>query len=1104
VVTPPEGPALVALQLADNEVASTGLELNGFLSHARGFLPRRPPPLSFAASHRPWDEASRQLPELYRDVCVRRVLDDLPCLPADREALADSLLGRAATVLGVLAHAYVRSEPDPADLPDAIAEPWAQVAARLGRPWPFLAYDDLIVGNWRRTSGDDGSPLRVENLRLLAPSVDNQAERIFYLAQVEMLDRSAPAVAAVARAQAAAMARDTEAVAVQLVTIIDAVRAMADDAFAKVNPNPYSDTYVDQVIWANTVAPFAVPLAPDRPGPSGLSSPAFHLLDVFFARPSYRSSLGKEAMRIRALFAPAVRRYLAGVGAVSVPELILESGDRTLRGLLHELFDTYAGTDGALGVHRRKVFGYLEIAFKTGRTVTVGGFSDAFTDHAWRDVDTELETARQERTAALTAPYTATVLGRRFEGEGADGVACVTLDVPGLRHHPGDRLLVLPSNDEALVERTIAALGARGEERLPLTPAWRDAVASRTGHGAEPTLDLRTFLRWARIRPVLREVAKALLQVTGSSDLREMIEARDEDQWELCDVVDLLGQHGYDTTRLWRSQPWQAESLARIVPPDRGRQYSISSAPASAPAAAAPGTVDVTVQVLSYASAPTSGAPAREHHGVASTWMAARAPVGGPLQVEVRRSRRFAPPADPTVPLLLFAAGTGIAPFRAFLQLRATQPQRGPTWLFLGARSRDRVLYLEDLRRLVGAGVVEMVVALSGEDLELRSVARHLVERPASRRRLPAAVTTDPEIAATIRRLIGAGGHTYICGQPVLARGVRAALEEVMATDGGADCIRRLSACGRLVEEVFTPFEPAVGRRLVLHDFSEIGRHNDEEHGRWMVIDGAVYDVTEFRHVHPGGARIVDENCGSDATEEWRAVAHHEASDVAALLSTYRIGSVRRLDFSGRWGIAIAEQGMRYVPLASAFAQWVRFLHLIVKMENATANDFGHLALPATGADPEGELTPYHLILAANTHRRFVADYVDAAVGPQLIELWRVTAGLTSPTERAGRMAAVLAAVRADPLAGEPGRLSDAIRNPDRGTELAHQAMRLDRQFLIAVKQRVCVGVAAFERHQGDVLAYQGRELRETLLAIPTELATYYRATATCLASLPG
>src|SRR5439155_1531603 len=216
--------------------------------------------------------------------------------------------------------------------------------------------------------------------------------------------------------------------------------------------------------------------------------------------------------------------------------------------------------------------------------------------------------------------------------------------------------------------------------------------------------------------------------------------------------------------------------------------------------------------------------------------------------VDIVRPTRFRLPDDPARAIVMFAGGTGISPFRAFLQERAAR-RAGSNWLFFSTRTREELYYREELERRV-------------------------------------AERFDP-------------GH-----------------------DANA-FIRRLVAERRLMQDVFTTFAPASAPGAAgagLYDASELALHNDEEHGYWLTIDGNVYDVTEFLHLHPGGPTILRESVGLDASREYRAVLHHEKPAVDAQLPIYKIGAVRRLDFGSSWGIALVPgEGIAYVPARDLF-----------------------------------------------------------------------------------------------------------------------------------------------------------------------------------------
>lgn len=177
-----------------------GHENDGFLSSAYGFLPLEPPLLALPASHRIWDEMVDRLPELYRKLTMRRAFEQMPLLEATPDALPDRYLLRASTMLGMFAHAYQYVETDsPASLPAAILEPWKEVSRRLGKPLPYVSYIDLFFYNWKLR--DPTGPRRLDNMELLIPAWNNQAERIFYLVTTEFAMHLTPVLNAMLQAQ---------------------------------------------------------------------------------------------------------------------------------------------------------------------------------------------------------------------------------------------------------------------------------------------------------------------------------------------------------------------------------------------------------------------------------------------------------------------------------------------------------------------------------------------------------------------------------------------------------------------------------------------------------------------------------------------------------------------------------------------------------------------------------------------------------------------------------------------------------------------------------------------------------------------------------------
>jgi sulfite reductase alpha subunit-like flavoprotein len=901
----------------------------------------------------------------------------------------------------------------------------------------------------------------------------------------------------------------------------------------KIDPNPLAATYVDPVVWANTVAPFAVAIKPGTAGPSGTSAPIFHMLDTFLGRSQYASRLGHEMHYLRPWFAMHQRDFLDAVAHVQIRDYIEQSGDPVLKGLFQAVFDAYAGERGYLGVHRRKTYGYLEIAFKVGRQVTIGGFGGAFKDRPWNEVHAELENSREERYAGLPVqPYLAS-LGQRSPTTAGGPVKQVGLGIAGsgITYRPGDRVGILPENTDELVAKTLQALHADGTERVPITRQWRNAMQYRAGLEDAADLRLETFLRYAKLRPLLRSVLKALEAITASAGLRRILEARQEDQAEVWDALQLLAREGYDTSRLWSSRIWQDEAIARIVPPEAFRLYSISSAPAQQ----LPDQLDLTIRGVEFETRVLEGGPIRRH-GTASTYLARGAQPASEASLPVLpvRPLRFRLPADPRSPIAMFAGGTGISPFRGFLLERAGQPNAGETNLFFGTRDRTEFHYHDLLERLLRDAKLRLAVAFSGQNVGVHFDPNidggRLVYDPAAARRIDA-LLEEEQHARVLYRLINGdaksrtGGYLYICGQAAFAQSVLSAIVSAVARFSpgntaqrqalGQLALRKLVADGRLMLDVFTTLGPAMAPGVLgsgAFNASEVALHNDEEHGYWMVVNGAVYDMNEFLHLHPGGARIILENAGLDATREYQAVQHHQHSEVDAVLSMYKLGQVRRLDFRGVWGIALRPSGMAYLSLHDLFRGWVRYLYLLVEMQNALRNDFGYLERATIRDEDPNRFSPFKAMLVANTHRRFLLSYFDGALGTELSELWANTVSLCAPNGDVGWMERELDSIRA----GDHARLLpdfnrrlavlyQVLRSADeeRAVCLAEEARRLsarlralDLRFLQDMKMAVREGVAVFEELEAQTVRNGGVRLITCLQRVPLVTAGFLAAFA--------
>lgn len=1131
-------PSRLILTTASQANTRLGHENLGFLSETHGFLPTSPPLLKLPSGYEVWDEMADSLPDLWRAIRIRQALQDMPVLSADKEELPDEYLLRASVIMSMLAHAYHRISDNPPNkpMPASVQLPWEQITRRLERLAPHLSYIDLILYNWKLINPDLDDPISLENLELLVSTVDNQEERVLYLMQVEAHHKIAPLTGAMVRSQEAVYRDDVEALKKELISITDGIQRFGHKIFMALNPNPYSDTFVDPVVWAKTVAPFAVPITEGTVGPSGVSAPSFHMLDIFFSRHHYDTHLGKEMLNMRNWYPKHWRDFFEALNEISVAEYVEKRDDPVLNGIYKEAAMVYAGDSGFLNRHKLKAYGYLDIGFKVGRSVTIGGFSGLFKDRIWDTAVDELMDSQLERESDFPQSshhaHVKKIETINPEGDTTRWVKRVVFDVAqtGIRYLPGDRCAVLPENSDEMVDKTLAALKAKGYEKITLTAQWREALDLRDGYEGTTTLPLRTLLKFGRIRPVDRPVAKALYAVSLNGTLRQIVEARAEDQWEIWDLIEVLSAAGFDPKRLWKAHPGERGHICRIVPPESFRMYSISSRMDH-------GSIDgaselhLTVGRLLYDTRDSKVSSEDKRYGTGSHFLGDRSSASSheanKVSLRLVHPPRFDLPEDPSIPIVMFAGGTGIAPFRGFLQERGGQENAGDTWLFLGTRTKEEFYYRDELAQIAAQGRTHVRPAFSRDAVNVKFVPNggggQFVFQPGEKRYIGDEMLREENAQALWNMLRsrkdgGMGAYFYVCGQTGFANSVMDAIKEILRrySDGSEEekeqaakqALYRLVGEERYRQDIFTTYTGSHIDKKQTYYASEIVLHNKDEKGYWMVINGRVYDLSEFAHLHAGGFKIILGYAGMDATQAYQKVLHHVNPEVDSMLGMYEIGVVRRLDFGMEGGVVVGPDGLRFLSLADIYRAWIRFLYNVVEMENALYNDYTLKELTLIADDPPDTYPPVKLQYLLEVHDRFVLNYVEGTTGKMLENLWTVTSGICSRDQDVRWIKNEIERIRQGQEADTVKRLSDELqkrinnnieRNADEGdpkVKLVKDYCSLleaeDKQFLYEMKMALRAGVQVFEKYERDTIGKGSDQLLEAVKEIPKILETYH------------
>ena len=1135
-------PSRYVLSSATATAESLGHENLGFLSETHGFMPSQPPLLRLPPAYQAWDDIVDSLPDLYRTLGLRAALEQMPTLSADSETLPDKYLLRASMIISILGHAYFRIQTDPPDkLPDSIMQPWQKITQRLGRPGRVLSYIDLIIYNWKLVNPTLSDPIIVENMRLMVPTVGNIVEQIFYLGQVEILSRLTPVIGAAVRAQEAVYRDDPESLKQELVIITEALQKTTYNSLQKIDLNPHNKAYhLDTVVWAKTVGPLAVSIEDGVPGPSGIASPIFHLLDEFLGRRTYSTRLGEEMTHIRAWYPPNWQNFLKAIGQISVSDYVEKSRSRTLKGLFQETRQAYVAETGFLGRHRLKAYGFLETAFKVGRSVTIGSFSGKFKDRAWDEVHSQLNNSQLERSSGHPQYYHfADVKAvNTLNSEGSNWVKQVVLNTAGtgISYQVGDRAAILPENSDAIVDKTLQALRARGREAISLSKVWREAILQREGYEDTPTLPLRTLLTFGRIRPVDRNIAKLLYAITHNATLKQIIEARAEDQWELWDLLNLISKAGFDTRKFWKASAGELESICRIVPPEVSRMYSVSSVMKDGERLTGASELHFTIGRLRYHTNETEFSHDADRLGISSNYLTDTSDIApedmGKVSFRMVHPPRFSMPEDESAPIVMIAGGTGFAPFRSFILKRAQQSQPGETWLFFGTRSKEDIYYQDELERLVAQGRLNLRIAFSQDDVEYRQNGTQFAFEPGERHYIGDEILKEENARALwnllqSRESDGQGAYFYVCGRTGFATTVMDAIKAVIHRySSGSEEERKnavqttfhdLVSKGRYLQDIFSTYTGSHLEARTVYNASEIALHNDDEHGYWMIIDGRVYDVTEFAHLHPGGIKVIREYTGMDATQPYQKILHNVNPEVDSMLGMYEIGMVRRLNFGMAWGVYISPDGLKSVTLADVYRIWMRYLYFVVELENSLHNEFTIQNQATTIDENPAERSPYKIQLIIQVYKRFLNEYINSLTGEPLELLWAVTSGLCSSSEDVNHIRKSVALIQQSEnaqfvkgvITGLYESLLSQVGKKPGQMDLSNSSVAYfelleaeDKAFMKDLRMSLLVGVKVFEEFEHDAVVKGHGQLINAAKEIPTLLASYYAKVASGIKTL--
>ncbi|CAD0209820.1 CysJ [Agrobacterium tumefaciens] len=365
-------------------------------------------------------------------------------------------------------------------------------------------------------------------------------------------------------------------------------------------------------------------------------------------------------------------------------------------------------------------------------------------------------------------PYPATVgVNRRLSGSGSSKeIRHYEFDLreSGLDYEAGDALGVVPLNNPKLAGALLGHFGAVGDSQV----AGLD----------RPVGD--ALLNIYEISTPSRELVAEIGKRAGHEELSHILANGDKEQlaaflWSK-DILDLLNLGGKPLFEL--------AEFVTFLKPLQHRAYSISSSPLLAK-----DSVHLTIASVRYR------AEGRERGGVCSTYLADRVEAGQSAGIFVSPNKAFRVPQDDNAPVITVGPGTGIAPFRAFLQERQARGARGKNWLFFGDQHRQSdFIYENELGDMSRDGVLTRLdLAFSRDQAEKIYVQTRMRQN-----------------GKALYQWLEEGGYFYVCGDATrMAKDVDDALHSIISDEAGisaeaaSDYVNRLKREKRYLRDVY-------------------------------------------------------------------------------------------------------------------------------------------------------------------------------------------------------------------------------------------------------------------------------------------------------------
>jgi len=333
----------------------------------------------------------------------------------------------------------------------------------------------------------------------------------------------------------------------------------------------------------------------------------------------------------------------------------------------------------------------------------------------------------------------------------------------GITYEPGDALGVYGANSPKLIKAVLEAANLSGEIRVESHKGEKTLLEALTYDYELTPLSKTSLSKYAEItdNPHLKNI------LADSTAVLEFLPGRD--------ILDLLSEQPHKLS---------PDELISVLRKNTPRMYSIASSQE-----AVDEEVHVLVSVVRY------NAFGRDKEGHCSSTLADRLEVDDKVKIFVDKNTRFKLPKNPDTPIIMVGPGTGIAPFRAFMQHREVAEKKGPSWLFFGDRNfTTDFLYQTEWQQYLKEGILTKAdVAFSRDQTEKNYVQHRMLEN-----------------GKELYEWLENGAHFYVCGDAQkMAKDVDMALMQIIQQQGGVtlekakDYVKKLHLADRYQADIY-------------------------------------------------------------------------------------------------------------------------------------------------------------------------------------------------------------------------------------------------------------------------------------------------------------